>query len=225
MTGAADLEAERRDLIESLRRLGVEDARVLAAIERVPREEFLPEAFQDRAYRNLALPIGHQQTISQPWVVARMTEALALSDRSKVLEVGTGCGYQSAVLAILCRRVYTIERHKGLLEDAKLRFRRYGLTNITAKLGDGSLGWPEQAPFERIIVTAAAEDIPPVLLDQLAPGGIMVVPVGHSGRQGGGNDAGDQRLYRVVKGPLGIEIDDMGEVRFVPLVAGVAEPA
>ena len=122
------LEAERRELIDSLKRLGVADARVLAAIERVPREDFVQPAFRDRAYRNLALPIGHQQTISQPWVVARMTEALALSDRTKVLEVGTGCGYQTAVLALLCRRVYTIERHKGLLKDAQARFRHFGLT-------------------------------------------------------------------------------------------------
>lgn len=213
------LEAERRELIDSLKRLGVADARVLAAIERVPREDFVQPAFRDRSYRNLALPIGHQQTISQPWVVARMTEALALSDRTKVLEVGTGCGYQTAVLSLLCRRVYTIERHKGLLKDAQARFRHFGLTNITAHLGDGSLGWPEQAPFERIIVTAAAQDVPPVLLSQLSPGGIMVVPIG------GGGGEGEQRLYRVVKGPLGMEIDDMGEARFVPLVAGVAEPA
>ncbi|MEQ9554451.1 MAG: protein-L-isoaspartate(D-aspartate) O-methyltransferase, partial [Rhodospirillales bacterium] len=172
------LAAEREDLLESLRRLGVADERVLEAIGRVPREQFVPEAFQDRAYRNLALPIGHQQTISQPWVVARMTEALEVTDRTKVLEIGTGCGYQSVVLSLLCRRLYTIERHKGLKDEAERRFRHFGLTNITPHLGDGSLGWPEQAPFERIIVTAAAEDIPPVLLSQLAEGGIMIVPVG-----------------------------------------------
>ncbi|MEK9671230.1 MAG: protein-L-isoaspartate(D-aspartate) O-methyltransferase [Rhodospirillaceae bacterium] len=211
------LDLEREELMASLRRLGIGDERVLAAIERVPRQHFLAEAFQDRAYRNLALPIGHQQTISQPWVVARMTEALELTDRSKVLEIGTGCGYQSVILSLLCRRLYTVERHKGLMDEALRRFKTYGLTNITAKLGDGSLGWPEQAPFERIIVTAAADDIPPVLLDQLADGGIMIVPVGHGDHE--------QRLYRVDKGPLGLEIEDMGEVRFVPLVAGVAEGA
>tara|TARA_R110002074_G_scaffold48589_4_gene124185 strand:- start:6395 stop:7069 length:675 start_codon:yes stop_codon:yes gene_type:complete len=213
------LAAEREELLESLRRLGVADERVLEAIGRVPREQFVPEAFQDRAYRNLALPIGHQQTISQPWVVARMTEALEVTDRTKVLEVGTGCGYQSVVLSLLCRRLYTIERHKGLMDEAERRFRHFGLTNITTHLGDGSLGWPEQAPFERIIVTAAAEDIPPVLLSQLAEGGIMIVPVGSQASDG------EQRLYRVDKGPLGLEIEDMGEVRFVPLVAGVAAPA
>ncbi len=213
------LAAERQELLDSLRRLGVADERVLEAIGRVPRDQFLPDAFRDRAYRNLALPIGHQQTISQPWVVARMTEALEVTDRTKVLEIGTGCGYQSVILSLLCRRLYTIERHKGLKDEAERRFRRFGLTNITTHLGDGSLGWREQAPFERIIVTAAAEDIPPVLLSQLADGGIMIVPVG-----GQGSDA-EQRLYRVEKGPLGLEIEDMGEVRFVPLVAGVAEPA
>ncbi len=212
---APGLAVERAELLASLRRLGIGDDRVLTAIERVPRQDFLAQAFQDRAYRNLALPIGHQQTISQPWVVARMTEALELSDRSKVLEVGTGCGYQSAILALLCRRLYTIERHAGLLTEAEARFRGYGLTNITARLGDGSLGWPEQAPFDRIIVTAAADDVPPILLDQLATGGIMVVPVGSG-------DA-EQRLYRIDKGPIGLEIEDMGEVRFVPLVPGMAE--
>ncbi len=213
------LAAEREELLASLRRLGVSDERVLEAVGRVPREQFLAEIFQDRAYRNLALPIGHQQTISQPWVVARMTEALEVTDRTKVLEIGTGCGYQSAILSLLCRRLYTIERHKGLLTEAERRFRAFGLTNITTHLGDGSLGWKEQAPFERIIVTAAAEDIPPVLLDQLAEGGIMVLPVGSQASDG------EQRLYRVDKGPLGLEIEDMGEVRFVPLVAGVAAPA
>lgn len=215
-------ETQRADLVDSLRRVGVADSRVLAAVGRVPREIFLADPFQDRAYDNLALPIGHQQTISQPWVVARMTEALEVTDRTKVLEVGTGCGYQSVVLSLLCRRVYTIERHKGLLAEAEKRFNRLRLTNITALLGDGSLGWPEQAPFERIIVTAAAEDVPPVLLDQLAPGGIMIVPVGVGGTGNGGQE---QRLFKVKKTSEDVETEDMGPAPFVPLVPGIADQA
>lgn len=203
-------------LILDLQGAGVSDRRVLNVIEKTPRELFLADPFKERSYENVALPIGHHQTVSQPLVVALMTQALDLSDRMKVLEVGTGSGYQAAVLAPLCRRVYTIERHPALLHEAENRFRELGLTNITAMTGDGSAGWPEQAPFERILVTAAAEDVPPVLLGQLAVGGVMVIPIGL--------DENDQRLTRVVRTEDGAETEDLGATRFVPLIAGSATP-
>lgn len=199
-------------LVLELRQGGIRDEKVIRAMESVPRDLFVPLAFQDRAYENTALPIGHQQTISQPLVVAMMTEALALTDRHKVLEIGTGSGYQAAVLSPLCRRLYTIERHRGLKDEAEKKFEALGIHNITTKLGDGSVGWPEQAPFDRIIVTAAAVDFPPVLIDQLAVGGIMVVPIG--------DDFHDQRLFKVVKTETGIDTTELGWVRFVPFVEG-----
>jgi protein-L-isoaspartate(D-aspartate) O-methyltransferase len=181
----------------------------------LPRHKFLSDLFQDRSYDDVALPIGHHQTLSQPSIVGRMTQALELGDRMKVLEIGTGSGYQAAVLARLCRRLYTVERHPALLEDAERRFQKLGLVNITTRLGDGSLGWPEQAPFERIMVTAAAADIPDILLEQLAEGGIMIVPVGL--------DENDQHLMRVRRTAADIETDDLGPTRFVPLIAGGVE--
>ena len=201
-------------LILDLRRAGVDDDRVVDAMESIRREMFVPEPFQGNAYDDAALPIGHHQTVSQPSVVGRMTQALDVGDRMKVLEIGTGSGYQAAILAKLCRRLYTVERHRPLLRLAEERFHRLLLHNITTWCGDGSRGWPDQAPFERIMVTAAAADIPPVLVDQLAEGGIMVVPVGHDDR--------DQRLVRVIKHGADIETEDMGEVRFVPFVDDVA---
>ncbi len=199
-------------LVLDLRQNGIADP-IITAMERVPRELFVAQAFQDRAFENAALPIGHHQTISQPLVVAQMTEALALNDRCKVLEIGTGSGYQAAVLAPLCRRLYTIERHKPLMQEAEKRFDHLRIHNITTRFGDGSKGWPEQAPFDRIIVTAAAIDIPPILVDQLAIGGIMVVPIG--------DDHHDQRLVKVVKlSEDETEISDLGWVRFVPFVQG-----
>jgi protein-L-isoaspartate(D-aspartate) O-methyltransferase len=199
-------------LLTVLREQGIADERVLAAMERIPRHLFVPPTFQDHAYDNTALPIGHGQTVSQPQVVAMMTEALDLKDRSKVLEIGTGSGYQTAVLARLCRRVFTIERHPELLKDAEARLKALRIHNVTTLAGDGSLGWPDQAPFDRVIVTAAADDaVPPALIEQLGPGGIMVVPVAHS--------AIDQRLLRLVRGRDGIETTDLGGVRFVPLVS------
>jgi len=200
-------------LVLDLRQNGIAD-NVIQAMENVPRELFVPQAFQDRAFENAALPIGHHQTISQPLVVAQMTQALHLNDRCKVLEIGTGSGYQAAVLAPLCRRLYTIERHRGLHNEAQARFDRLRIHNITTKFGDGSKGWPEQAPFDRIIVTAAAVDIPPILVDQLAVGGIMVVPIG--------DDQHDQRLVKVVRTADDTEISDLGWVRFVPFVEGEA---
>lgn len=202
-------------LIAELRDGGVTDPKVLDAIQNVPRDLFLSEPFKPRAYENVALPIGRHQTISQPLVVGLMTQALELTDRTKVLEVGTGSGYQTAVLSPLCRRIYSLERHPPLHDEAEQRFRHLGLTNITAVIGDGSAGWPQQAPFERIIVTAAAEDVPMVLLDQLAIGGMMIIPIGV--------DEHDQRLMRVTRTSEGAETEDMGAVRFVPLLPGVAE--
>ena len=207
------LEARKIRLIMELRRAGIADTGVLSAIERVPREAFVPPQFQDQAYENRALPIGHGQTLSQPQVVAVMTQALEAGRRSKVLEIGTGSGYQTAVLSRLCRRVYTIERYTGLLRAAEKRFAALRLHNITARAGDGTQGWPAQAPFERIIVTAAAADIPATLVEQLAPGGILVVPVGGRSRE--------QELLRLRRGASGIVEERLGGVRFVPLVRGL----
>jgi protein-L-isoaspartate(D-aspartate) O-methyltransferase len=200
-------------LLMELRRAGVTDTRVLSAIERVPRDLFVEPTFLDQAYENTALPIGCGQTISQPLVVALMSQELEIGERMKVLEVGTGSGYQTAVLAQLCRRVYTVERHRPLLAEAEARFRKLHLHNITARAADGTKGWPEQAPFDRIMVTAAAHDIPPGLVEQLAVGGILVLPVGE----------GAQDLLKVVKTEDGIDIRPFLPVRFVPLIEGMPE--
>ncbi len=208
-------DARKIRLIMELRQQGIADTKVLSALERIPRELFVQESFRDQAYENIALPISHGQTISQPYVVAYMTEALRVGPRMKVLEVGTGSGYQAAVLAPLCRRLYTIERHRLLLKEAEGRFAELRLTNITTRVGDGYKGWPEQAPFDRIIVTAAAPELPPVLIDQLAPGGILVIPVGRS--------SNEQNIVRVTKRDDDeIERESLLPVRFVPLVAGSA---
>jgi protein-L-isoaspartate(D-aspartate) O-methyltransferase len=200
-------------LIMELRRLGIADTRVLGAIERVPRERFVAPAFRDQAWENIALPISHGQTISQPLVVALMTQALEVEERHKVLEVGTGSGYQAAVLARLVRRVFTIERHRDLLKEAELLFQELRLHNVTSRFGDGTKGWPEQAPFDRIMVTAAAPDVPGSLLESLAPDGILVAPVGP--------DRQDQKLLRVRRTASDFAIEDLGPVRFVPLVEGL----
>ncbi len=203
-------------LLTDLRRGGVADDRVLAALERIPRAQFVSSPFADQAYENAALPIGCGQTISQPLVVGLMTQELEVGDRMKVLEIGTGSGYQAAVLSRLCRRLYTIERHRPLLAAAEARFKALGIHNITTRLGDGSRGWPEQAPFDRIMVTAAAHDVPPVLVEQLKVGGIMVLPVGEA-------PLGDQDLLKVTKTEHGLEIQPFLPVRFVPLVEGVPD--
>ena len=208
--------ARKIRLIMELRQQGITDTKVLSALERIPRELFIQESFHDQAYENIALPISHGQTISQPYIVAYMTEALKVGPRKKVLEVGTGSGYQAAVLAPLCRRLYTIERHRLLLKAAEARFAELRLSNITTRAGDGYKGWTEQAPFDRIIVTAAAPEIPPVLIDQLAPGGILVVPVGRS--------SNEQNIVRVTKrDDHEIDREILLPVRFVPLVAGPAK--
>ena len=206
--------ARKIRLIMQLRRAGIGDTAVLSAIERIPREAFVPQSFQDQSYEDMTLPIGRGQTLSAPSVVALMTQALGTDRRTKVLEIGTGTGYQAAVLSRLCRRLYTVERHRELLGEAERRFLKLRLHNITARIGDGARGWPEQAPFTRIIVTAAAETVPAALLEQLAPGGVMVVPVGRQG--------GDQALLRLTREADGIREEEiLDSVRFVPLVAGL----
>jgi protein-L-isoaspartate(D-aspartate) O-methyltransferase len=202
-------------LLMDLRQGGIADTRVLAAIEQVPRDLFVLDSFADQAYENRALPIDAGQTISQPFIVAYMTEALQLGERMRVLEIGTGSGYQAAVLAHLCRRVYTIERYRSLLQRAEERFATLGLHNVTTRLGDGSKGWPEQAPFERIMVTAAAAgEVPPALVEQLADGGILVAPIGERRH--------DQRLVRLTRTGNDIKREELIAVRFVPLVEGIA---
>ena len=195
-----------------LRQGGVTDRDVLAAMERVPRDAFVPDFFKDRAWENTALPIGGGQTISQPLIVGLMSQALEVTKIHKVLEIGTGSGYQTAILAKLCRRVYTIERVKVLLAGAEAMFEKLLIRNVTAKLDDGSRGWPEQAPFDRIIVTAAAPKVPETLLNQLGVGGVMVVPVGA--------EAEDQILVRIRRDGSGFHHEFLTGVRFVPLVEG-----
>lgn len=202
-------------LIMGLRSQGIRDARVLKAIETIPRNLFVEDSYAELAYEDRSLPIACGQTISQPFVVAYMTELLKVTDRDKVLEVGTGSGYQAAVLAKLCRRVYTIERYRTLHKTAEERFKALGISNITAMVGDGMKGWPAQAPFDKIIVTAAAEAVPRDLVDQLKVGGIMTVPIGPVG--------GVQFLHRIVKTGDGYDDDTLIGVRFVPLVPGKAE--
>ncbi len=209
--------ARKIRLIMQLRRAGIADTAVLSAIERIPREAFVPESFQDQSYEDMTLPIGRGQTLSAPSVVALMTQALRTDRRTKVLEIGTGTGYQAAILSRLCRRLYTVERHRELLGEAERRFLKLRLHNITARVGDGARGWPEQAPFTRIIVTAAAETVPATLVDQLAPGGVMVVPVGRQG--------GDQALLRLTREADGIREEILDSVRFVPLVMGLPSDA
>ncbi|MBI1263203.1 MAG: protein-L-isoaspartate(D-aspartate) O-methyltransferase [Alphaproteobacteria bacterium] len=202
-------------LVMALRSAGISDKRVLAAIERTPRHLFVPEGFADQAYENRPLPIDCGQTISQPFVVAAMTEALEADDRCKVLEIGTGSGYQAAVLARLARRVYTIERYRTLAGEAGARFAALRLTNIVQRTGDGTKGWPEQAPFDRIMVTAGASERPDGLLDQLKPGGICVAPV---------QNGPVQTLMRYQRGEDGaISERALFDVRFVPLVPGEAK--
>ncbi|CCN50618.1 Protein-L-isoaspartate O-methyltransferase [Vibrio nigripulchritudo MADA3029] len=197
-------------LIEFLQEMGIQDHKVLEAIKCLPRESFVSEAMMHQAYDNNALPIGAGQTISQPYIVAKMTELLQLKPDSKLLEVGTGSGYQTAVLAQIVDHVYSVERIKSLQWDAKRRLKQLDIYNISTKHGDGWQGWSAKAPFDAIIVTAAASEIPKALVDQLNEGGIMVIPVGEA----------EQTLIKVQKmnGNVVTELIEM--VRFVPLVAG-----
>ncbi|MCI5095730.1 protein-L-isoaspartate(D-aspartate) O-methyltransferase [Roseovarius sp.] len=213
MTGPA---AETKmQFLFALRSKGVTDPRVLNAMEEIDRGPFVRGIFAERAYEDMPLPIACGQTISQPSVVGIMTQALKINPRDKILEVGTGSGYQAAILSKLARRVYTVDRHVRLVREARQIFEGLGLANITSIVGDGSHGLPDQAPFDRILVTAAAEDPPGPLLAQLKIGGIMVVPVGQS-------DA-VQTLIRVFRHENGFEYDELRPVRFVPLLEGLGK--
>jgi protein-L-isoaspartate(D-aspartate) O-methyltransferase len=210
---AGDLAERKMRFLFALRSRGVTDTRVLTAMEKVDRGLFVKGIFADKAYEDMPLPIACGQTISQPSVVGLMTQALAVNPRDTVLEVGTGSGYQAAVLAHLCRRVYTVDRYRRLVREAAELFRQLDIGNITAFTADGSFGLPDQGPFDRILVTAAAEDPPGPLLAQLKPGGIMVLPVGQS-------DA-VQSLIKVTRTSQGFDYEELRPVRFVPLVEGL----
>ncbi|MEO6301283.1 MAG: protein-L-isoaspartate(D-aspartate) O-methyltransferase [Paracoccaceae bacterium] len=206
--------AERKmRFLYALRSRGVTDTRVLTAMEKIDRGTFVRGLFAERAYEDMPLPISCGQTISQPSIVGLMTQSLNVQSRDTVLEIGTGSGYQAAILSQLARRVYTVDRHRRLVREAQDIFRNLGLVNITAFTADGSHGLPDQAPFDRILVTAAAEDPPGPLLAQLKVGGIMVVPVGQS-------DA-VQSLIKVTRLESGYDYEELRPVRFVPLVEGL----
>ncbi|MDI6857028.1 MAG: protein-L-isoaspartate(D-aspartate) O-methyltransferase [Dehalococcoidia bacterium] len=204
----SDFAAARRALVEGLRQ-EIRDERVLEAMRRVPREKFVPEQYQRYAYDDRPLPIGQGQTISQPLMVAIMTDILRLAGTEKVLEVGTGSGYQAAILAELAREVVTVERMAELAESAAQRLRELGYGNVSVHVNERGLGWPEEAPYDAIVVTAGAPQVPQSLVDQLAIGGRMVIPVG--GRR-------VQQLLRVVREPHGTSVTRHGQCRFVPLV-------
>lgn len=210
-------EARKIRLIMELRRRGLADTAILSAIERVPREDFVPEAFRDQAYEDVALPISSGQTISQPSVVAGMIAALEVGPRMKVLEVGTGSGYQAAVLAHLCRRLYTVERHRGLAKLAEERIKALRLNNVVTQTADGSLGWAGQAPYDRIIVAAAGVGVPEKLIEQLNPDGILVMPVA--------DERGDVEIQKLRNAGSGVSRETIMHARFVPLVSGLPERA
>jgi protein-L-isoaspartate(D-aspartate) O-methyltransferase len=203
------------DLILRLRRIGVNDLRVVGALESVPREMFVPYEWQPEAYAERALPIECGQTISAPLIVGLMTAALGVEPGDRVLEVGTGTGYQAAVLSRLAGQVFTVDRFRTLIAAAQSRFKTLRLGNITARVADGVLGWPEQAPFDRIVVTAAGEDVPQALTEQVRIGGVLVMPVGPVD--------GVQKLMRLERTERGFDETALADVRFVPLIPGVAE--
>ena len=206
-----EFNTEKAQLIMILRGMGVFDPEILSAVETVPRELFVPAALRRHAYENASLPIALDQTISQPYVVARMTEALQLTGRERVLEIGCGSGYQAAILTFLCRRVYSIERLKPLLVDAENRLRNLRISNISLRHGDGAKGWPEAAPFDRIILTCGSSKIPDILLQQLKIDGIRVAPEGGDGMQ---------QLVVITRHETGFDRDILMPVNFVPLIEG-----
>jgi len=205
------LDVKKIRLILELRESGISDSKILSAIEKIPREKFIPDNFRNQAYDNLALPIGDNQTISQPFVVAKMTQLLEVQQNHKVLEIGTGSGYQSVVLSRLSRRVYTIERIKNLLLKAEKIFKELKITNIVTKYADGNLGWKEQIPFDRIIITAATQNITKEIESQIHEGGIIISPMIQKNKQ-------LIMKYKKINNVLESEIYD--DVLFVPNLAG-----
>ena len=210
------------ELVMALRKQGITDTRVLSAIETIPRDVFVDRPFELNAYDNSALPIACGQTISQPYVVAFATQALEIDPKHRVLELGTGSGYQAAILSPLCRMVYTVERHKPLLAQAEERFKKLRLTNIVTRHGDGLKGWPEGAPFDRILLSAAVPEVPQILIDQLKPAGILVAPVGGDAQSARGVS---QSLTKIVKGEQGITRENLLPVMFVPMIEGLPQDA
>lgn len=206
-------------LVTALREQGISDARVLDAIERTPREIFVDTPFAPSSYENIALPIACGQTISQPFIVAFASEALEVGPKMRVLELGTGSGYQAAVLSPLARMVYTIERHRPLLREAQGRFKKLKLHNIVTRFGDGLDGWPEQAPFDRILLSAAVKDVPPILIEQLKPGGILVAPVGKIDPV----ESISQSLVKIIRTQDGVTREELIPVVFVPMVPGLPQ--
>jgi len=212
-----DLELQRQQMLRvQLRRRGIHDPRVLAAMARTPRERFLPEGLRSQAYADRALPIACNQTISQPYIVALMSQALGLSGGESVLEIGTGSGYQAAVLAELAREVVTVERHAELSQQAGRVLEELGYRNVTCLSGDGTLGWKDRSPYDRIMVTAAALQVPPALLEQLGEGGVMVIPLGPP----------DHQVLQAIRKVSGRPSPtSLAACRFVPLVRADGEPA
>lgn len=203
--------AQKAKLLMALRAQAIMQSDILAAIETLPRELFIPESLHNHAYENASLPIGYKQTISQPYIVALMTQSLELKKTHRVLEIGTGSGYQAAILSRLCRRVYTLERLRPLLVTAEKRLKELQISNITYRHADGAKGWPEAAPFDRIIITCQVAEIPLILLEQLKIEGILIAPVGPSGKE---------ELVRVKRESDGFEYENLMPVRFVPMVSG-----
>lgn len=214
-------------LVMTLRKQGIADVRVLSAVERTPREVFVDAPFAHAAWDNTALPIACGQTISQPFVVAYMTQELKLEPEMRVLEIGTGSGYQAAVLSPLCRKVYTVERHRALLRQAEARFKALKLDNIVTRHGDGLDGWPRQAPFDRILLSAAVAEVPPSLIQQLKPGGMLIAPVGSvpKSNEFGPGESFSQRLTRMIAGESGTRQELLIPVLFVPMVTGMPQEA
>jgi len=205
------------ELVMTLRKQGIGDMRVLGAVERTRREDFVDQPFANSAYDNSALPIACGQTISQPFVVAYMTQVLDVGEKHRVLEIGTGSGYQTAVLAPLCRMVYTIERHKPLLQAAEERFKKLKLSNVVTRHGDGYKGWPEAAPFDRILLTAVVPEVPPILIEQLKPGGILIAPV----TKNASAESFSQHLTKTIKAESGVTQEALIPVVFVPMIPGM----
>ncbi|HEY7977798.1 MAG TPA: protein-L-isoaspartate(D-aspartate) O-methyltransferase [Rhizomicrobium sp.] len=215
-------DARAIELVMALRKQGIIDTRVLSAIETTPRDLFVDQPFETNAYDNSALPIACGQTISQPYVVAFASQALEIDPRHRVLELGTGSGYQAAILSPLCRMVYTVERHKPLLAQAEERFKNLRLTNIVTRHADGLKGWPEGAPFDRILLSAAVSEVPQILIDQLKPAGILVAPIGGDAQSARGVS---QSLTKIVKSESGIKRENLLPVMFVPMIEGLPQNA